>query len=272
MWHAERCPCWPPGVEVPREDAACRRALLAVSSPSDGPEDLHLGGYASSMIKARLAATDDRDLEKLEVLFSGDPGVFKDDRGHFLSASEIDAADSSSKEPAEVAQTILTRMTGVAKALTNAFGSITIGGWDGYQANSTVRILALSGSSWDKEHHGLDIEWAQKALNLAAVDPSLRIARVLRLMSTLEYMNSSWYDMYKIYELIKEDAGQEQVQALFGGKAVLRTFTESANRSEISGDRARHAVQGGEPSGRSMNIGAARETARAAVRGWLSGK
>ncbi len=222
------------------------------------------------MVKARLTAPQ-RELEIMAVLFTGDPGVRKDESGYFLQASDIDSADQDGREPVLVAETILSRLIGTAKTLVSTFAEVTISGWEGYQPKARLAITGIWGMTWDPINHGLDVEWAQSALALADSDSSLRVARVLRLMSSLA-RDASWFDMYKIFELVREDVGRKAVIELFGGDRALSDFTESATRYEISGDRARHAVYPGSPSGRSMAVGDARIKIRDVVRKWLAGR
>jgi hypothetical protein len=71
--------------------------------------------------------------------------------------------------------------------------------------------------------------------------------------------------------VVRDDLGGTK-RLMSSGLAVpkaLDTFTESANRSKISGHAARHARVGGQPSGRSTDLVSARHLIRSLVeRGW----
>lgn len=85
---------------------------------------------------------------------------------------------------------------------------------------------------------------------------------------------TSWFTLYNVYEVICHDLGGEHKLRTSGlaDAEALRTFTESANRLEISGDAARHARIRGEPSGRSTDVVSGREMIRALLRAWMVAK
>lgn len=103
---------------------------------------------------------------------------------------------------------------------------------------------------------------------LALRDPN--VAEALRYLRA----DADWYALYKIYEVVRDDLGGQRALMASGlaGPNALDTFTESANRSEISGDAARHARLGGQPSGRSTDLVSARHLIRALVEAWMVNK
>jgi hypothetical protein len=63
-----------------------------------------------------------------------------------------------------------------------------------------------------------------------------------------------WAELYKVHEILLDD-----VPGFYQRGGVTRdqisTFTGSANRSEVSGDLARHARLNGDPATRTMSLG-----------------
>jgi hypothetical protein len=220
-------------------------------------------------IKARLKGST-MDLEILEILFPGDPGIAVDHDGHYFWGSLIEDAAEAGEHLPNIAQPWLTHMQGIAKIKSPTFRGVEIERWDGHKVGSVLRILGASAVAWDKNGaHGLDPVQAKRWLDL---QNDHRVARVLRLHAGLD-SSPSWFDMYKIVETIRWDVKYKRMKQ-WVGKDALSTFNESANRAEISGTGARHAESpgGGKPSGRSMNPAQAREFVRALTGHWLAEK
>ena len=61
-----------------------------------------------------------------------------------------------------------------------------------------------------------------------------------------------WTNLYRIYEVISEAVGGDDVIIARGWatKAQLGTFTLSANHPAVSGDESRHGTMRGQPSQR----------------------
>ena len=89
-----------------------------------------------------------------------------------------------------------------------------------------------------------------------------------------------WYDLYKVHEIIRHDLNAEELGAKgwgnfieqlgWGSKTEDRAFTVSADRFDVSGDAARHAVpKNAEPPKRTMTIGEGRDYISRMVKRWI---
>jgi hypothetical protein len=78
-------------------------------------------------------------------------------------------------------------------------------------------------------------------------NPSLRA--VFRLLGQDQL---DWYDLYKIFELVRDDTDQKQVEQWAGSRKELTRFTRSANHPQAIGEAARHGVNRQPPPADSM--------------------
>src|SRR4029453_15743436 len=93
------------------------------------------------------------------------------------------------------------------------------------------------------------------------------VAEVLDLLGNADPA-PDWAELYKVHEILLDN-----VPGFYQRGGVTRdqisTFRASANRSEVSGDLARHALLKGNPPTRTMTLGEARQLIGALVRRWL---
>ena len=75
-------------------------------------------------------------------------------------------------------------------------------------------------------------------------------------------------ELYKVHEILLASV-PGFYQRGWVTRDQISTFTASANRREVSGDLARHARLKGDPPGRTMTLGEARQLIGALVRRWL---
>jgi hypothetical protein len=222
-------------------------------------------------MKARLEG-DQTSCEMLEILFPTDPLVSHDSKGFFFSSPSLEAAEQSGSPWAVgAAELLISHMNGVARLRTNAFAGVKIIGYDGVPGR--VQVSGVSLTSWDRNgDHGLEPDAARQEMLLAK--DNVRVARAIRLLGHAG-SRIDWFDLYKVYESVRadlKDGGHPELLGIWIDKNDLNTFTESANRAEISGDGARHAELGGIASGRSMTLGEGRSVMIRAVRQWLAWK
>ena len=80
-----------------------------------------------------------------------------------------------------------------------------------------------------------------------------------------------WSDLYKVFEIIRHVVGDEDTIKASGWAShrEINTFSESADRREISGSDARHARLPGSPSGRAMSLREARDFMFDLAKKWL---
>lgn len=210
--------------------------------------------------------------EILQILFPTDPKVDRDDEGFFFTSPALEDAEQTGPPWAvEAAELMLSHMNGIARIRSTGFRGLVIAGYEGMPARA--RISGISATAWDRDgDHGLEPVTAAREMSLATSD--FRVARALRLLGYAGG-TTNWFDLYKIYETMRADlksSGHAKLLDDWIDKTDLRTFTESANRAEISGDGARHAELEGLPSGRSMTLREGRDLMTTCVRRWLAWK
>lgn len=89
---------------------------------------------------------------------------------------------------------------------------------------------------------------------LALAESNSHVCRVLSIFARNDELD--WYDLYKVHEIIRRDVEPQKLDQLgWTTKAEDSAFTVSANRYDVSGDAARHAVDNGEdPPKRTMSL------------------
>jgi hypothetical protein len=106
---------------------------------------------------------------------------------------------------------------------------------------------------------------------LAIATANDHVARALELMSRTESLG--WFELYKVHEIIRRDIepkGKGLHKMGWTTKARDRAFTASADRYDVSGDAARHAVdKHAEPPKQTMTINEGRAYISDLVTKWL---
>lgn len=70
---------------------------------------------------------------------------------------------------------------------------------------------------------------------------------VRKVFTLLNYGLDSYFNMYRIYEIIKNDLGKTYLETLKVNKEDIERFTGTANRPDASGELARHGYMAGSP-------------------------
>jgi hypothetical protein len=217
----------------------------------------------SHRIRCRLSGGQ-LDIEVARALFKSDPLIESDAGGAYLAGTIIDAAEDDAPE---TATETLRRINGVCQLLCPVFKPLTLTGeYEGLEPKVRLRVLSVAVKTYDIA--SLDPAIAEAVLQLSAENATVQ--GVLQLLARLA-QEPDWYDLYKVYELIYYDAGRSLVNT-WGGLRRVRRFTESANRPEVSGDLARHAVLPGEPSGATMTLSEAVQLIHELVEAWIDCK
>jgi hypothetical protein len=207
------------------------------------------------------------DLEALEADFaSGDPRVFRDGDDRFVESSDVQAvADEAGAN--KCARGLVAMINGAMIAEHGnefepvAFGGLVTfnahGGRDYYDRATAKAKMRVRGSAGQRPSSA--DAWVGKRS-----DPS--VATVLRILGRHEL---DWYDLYKIYETIKRDAGDAQVKR-WTPRADL--FRRTANNAAALGDDARHPELGWAPPPTPMEIDEARTLVQNLAADWLPTK
>jgi len=225
--------------------------------------------------RARLGG-EDFDLEELPALFtSGELRVLKEEESYYLASSEFETLGSA-REVRAIALRLLERINGATRLVFPDFRAATLGQVEevGEGGSRTVHIEGESqGSSRAKASFTLLSESGvridppspvQSWLDLAKSDKD--VADAIRLAPSRE---SSWVELYRLYEVIERANGIPLLLDLGFSKGEFKRFKHTANSPAAIGDDARHAKEHTDPPPIPMPIEDARELLRRATREWL---
>lgn len=222
----------------------------------------------------------DRDLAMLTEMLPDDELAFEvhHDGNHVLRSTEFDGMAEATDVRAAAAK-LLDTAAGVASIRNPGFQPVTLTGQvrDSAGKNTHVvlvdpvttvsiasPVVVVTDGSNTPPPPPSEADFAALALRDSNVSEALRHLRT----------DADWHALYKVYEVVRDDlGGTKRLMSLRPSDPMaLDTFTESANRSEISGDAARHARLGGQPSGRSTDLVSARHLIRSLVEAWMVDK
>ncbi|GAB3228705.1 hypothetical protein [Mycolicibacterium hippocampi] len=201
------------------------------------------------------------DLELLAELFAeGDIRVVRDGADYYLTAPDIDNPPPDTRFHS-AATARLHDLNGLARLEDIAFRPVGLSGkyTDGERVHHVVspapaRLTLRMGrpKATITRADGTVVPdppspWPSRAELVAS---RRAVARVIRITARNEDLD--WYDLYKIHEIIRDDIKSEdigvegwanKIEALgWATKAEDGAFTASADRYDISGEDARHAV------------------------------
>lgn len=79
----------------------------------------------------------------------------------------------------------------------------------------------------------------------------------------------TWWNLYKIFEIIRDDLGSQKKTYEIVSKAELSLFTQAAQSRELLGDDARHASKKYPSPNKDITIIEAEQTVRKLFEGWI---
>lgn len=194
------------------------------------------------------------------------------DVGHSDQRGDHLVAPPACTSPSEVhvwAQETLPSVNGLARVLDPSFRNAEYehrvqGPGDEHTSvfvSSTIEIgsggrLSLSGSGVSPPPPVSTVAWDK------------HYERALKMLGA--HANLDWMILYKMFELLRASAGGPKAFLQKTGltKSQLSRFTESANRPDVSGDQARHAVVQGNSSGNGMTLEEGISFILKAMRSW----
>lgn len=188
------------------------------------------------------------------------------------------------RQQKEIAKTYVDKILGKATVITKLFGTVEeplgfkhIRYFDGEQETGfleisetlgiadNISITSVDGETGEVTHHPADR--IRQLLEFS--DSSEEIGDLLDVIA--RYGMDDWINLYKIYELIGRAVGKKSniPKKLGFSDSRVNLFTKSANRTEISGDGARHAVQPGVVSKGGMSLDEAKVFVKELVQRYL---
>ena len=142
------------------------------------------------------------------------------------------------------------------------YGSVSMQGRSRLRADATV--LASDGAEQIEQALPSNLEsWLSLANTDWAVADALHFFR-----------ENTWVSLYKVYEIIRKDAGGEPAMVRNGWAATeeLNRFRQTAQSRAALGDFARHALRELRPPSQPMTIQEAESLLREVMLNWLSSK
>jgi hypothetical protein len=219
------------------------------------------------------------DLETLLRAFprteDSDSLVFESaDEGTYFTSPRF-AALAEAADVHRESEDVLREAMGVARMLDSSFQTVKLQGRYQQEGSATafvfasaeIRVRATASATLSGGVPTVRAPVGHTYSALAASNDD--VAEALALMGG--DAPPSWFELYKVYEIIKHDLGGESslLTTCSTTRAELTTFTESANRREISGTGARHARITGTASGRQMELTKARLFIARLLQSWL---
>lgn len=194
------------------------------------------------------------DLEDLRDLFTSPAlRVVKQDDEYWLESEALADLPPNGAEILAVAGDLLARVNGAMKLVTPNRQEVRLSGSARRPGEGGVTLVAVEAA----------IGRAKAGTVLAKGEPveqpppktvawSIAAARDDLVADLLHYAAQpwDWYHLYKMWEVIEE-------RAEAGGwtsKAAAKRFTGSANRRDVAGREARHAVNAGTPPAKSKRL------------------
>lgn len=228
-------------------------------------------------MKARLEGHD-FDLQDLaDMLPFGATRVEKDEDGYFLTSNEIDERPPNVPFH-EAAGAVLRRVNGLARARNPSFRPVQLSGR--YSEGTSVHVALVADAIEVRVRAtatavvvGQDGE-EKKAPAQPGPERAVRAAARPHVAEALAIMGQSgpltWTDMYKVYEIVRDDAKPRTLAELgWATDAEVKAFTASANRPDVSGSGARHARMRGNPPRQSMDEAQGRDFISRLVTAWI---
>jgi hypothetical protein len=190
------------------------------------------------------------DLEELPKLFTDPVGhVIEDADGFYLEASQFEGLEDAVKVTA-AANRILDVINGAARLVFSSFQPVGVAAVvepttgdrhisvainEGLRIRSKVGAVIVHADGTPTPPPTQPIvsnDWLRLALDDEAV------AQVLRLLGKKQV---TWFDLYKLMELLEARGGRSVLAAAMISKNELGRFTQTANSMGALGDLARHA-------------------------------
>ncbi|HEY8790265.1 MAG TPA: hypothetical protein VIM10_14180 [Actinopolymorphaceae bacterium] len=216
---------------------------------------------------------DEAGMQLLATLYTDDPAVRRDGDEYYLHAQVFEDG-LTDHTYADIAESLIQVMNGIARLqLQGLMLPRLTGDWDefpeDYVPNSRVRLEGLSASAVNAE--ALSPKEARYALALAAQRTD--VALVLGFLATPDDWDITWFDLAKVYEILRDDMGNKSFAKSWPEhpEDAQSAFAVSANRFSVSGKAARHAPHKTNPAKHMMSKGEAKSILYPMVREWLKG-
>lgn len=223
------------------------------------------------------------DLSMLaDAFFKGETVITRADDKYFLRSDDFEELGSA---PAvrDRASEIVKSISGLARLTLQSRDSLRIGAVHEARTDGTRAItlfpdpvgfelrvfpatITLGKPDGSQEVHR-PADRAREWLKIAESDESVRRALRLRDAGDLD-----WVGLYRLYEVIHEDADDHIVELQWVSRKKLRAFTHTANSVDAVGDQARHGRRAPRPPKNPMDLNEARRLVDQLLEQWIRWK
>jgi hypothetical protein len=228
------------------------------------------------LIKARLKGHEFDLLTLAELFGEGEPAVATDDDGYCLSFTVSDELFGDGGGLHDAASVLLRRVNGVARTLSGDFRPVGLTGRFSDETGRQHQVVLADTAEARARANPVTVSAGGEPpppppapgpgyVQLAQTHPD--VAEVLDLLGNADPA-PDWSELYKVHEILL-DSVPGFYQRGWVTRDQISAFTGSANRSEVSGDLARHARLKGDPPKRTMTLVEARQLIGSVVIAWL---
>jgi hypothetical protein len=228
------------------------------------------------LIKARLKGHEFDLLTLAELFGEGDPAVATDNEGYYLSFRVPDELFGDGGGLHDAASVLLHRVNGVARTLSSDVRPVGLTGRFSDETGRHHQVVLADSAEVRGRANPVRVSVGGEQpppppapgpgyVQLAQTHPD--VAEVLDILGNADPA-PDWAELYKVHEILLDNV-PGFYQRGWVTRDQISTFRASANRSEVSGDLARHARWKGDPPTRTMTLGEARQLIGALVRRWL---
>lgn len=187
------------------------------------------------------------DIEELKYGLRTSPWKIIEETGRYYLTSPLLDSINDTKEAASKANDFLDLLNGSANIFHDNHKNVTIGSLvtieeDGkrhvtmFAASGEFRMrgrgtLRAAGDNLESTPTTVE-EWIDKATRNESVRDAIHF-----------FNNKTWWGLYKVFEVVKEEEGGEDNLYNFVPKHEIRCFRQTAQSREAIGDEARHGIK-----------------------------
>lgn len=192
------------------------------------------------------------DLKILSLIFnSPDLNISKKEVHYYLYDKNFNYINDSNQVFVK-SEHLIKILNGIAKIKQNNFKPVGVGGVMFYDENGSKHCYvhssisaSLRSSIFAKatvtDKNGKEKESNKKNDSIKWLEIANKDEKVTRALRFLSNSNLDWYDLYKIFEIVKKDIGIRTIEQWISPKSKIKDFTQTANSSLAIGEKARHA-------------------------------
>lgn len=223
------------------------------------------------------------DLEELPKRFTSEKyRVIEEDGKYYIKSSEFNSFTNDS-EVRKKAEELLELINGAVKIKMPNFKPVSLDAVieidkDGQQhrhislrpepnrirvkTSGKVKIIYSGANSEEQENNKITDE------EFWVAEKNENVREVLRFFTK----DLNWINLYKIWEVIKEEQGDKVFKKGWASEKKVDLFTRTANSKGAIGNEARHALKKFRPPKKSMKLPEAESLIRTITNKWLSEK